>query len=99
MTNEYDMGILNPPNTGDPVEQVWMFVSRDLVGKENVIGSLMGSLGTQPLVTGNWKTLQIFLPFARQIERQMAGTGKTIHLLTFSNRKEVIGWLDGVEQP
>jgi hypothetical protein len=41
-----DTIVLTPPNTTPPVERVWMFVSRDAAGQENVCGFLMGALGT-----------------------------------------------------
>jgi hypothetical protein len=31
--------IQNPPNTAPPVERVWMFISRDAEGRENVCGA------------------------------------------------------------
>lgn len=48
-----DTLVITPPNDAPPVECVWMFVSRDKEGRENVCGSLMGDLGVQPLMTGN----------------------------------------------
>jgi hypothetical protein len=84
--------LLTPPNTAPPVERVWMFVSRDAVGQENVCGSLFGELGTQPLMTGNAKILEMMKPHARAIAEQCKGTDRTIHLLSFTNREEIGDW-------
>lgn len=83
--------ILTPPNDGDPVERVWMFVSRDKQGRENVCGSLMGALGIQPLMTGNPKTLEVMKAAARALADATEGTGRTVHLLSFAGREEVEG--------
>lgn len=83
--------VLTPPNTAPPVERVWMFVSRDEEGRENVCGSLIGSLGTQPLMTGNPRVLELMKPFARELE-EACPAGRTIHLLCFTNREELEDW-------
>lgn len=83
----------NPPNTAPPVEKVWMFVSRDAEGHEHVCGAEIGSLGLQPMVTGNERMLEkVFKPIAARTLASMEGTGKTLHLLEFTSRKEVIDW-------
>jgi len=87
-----DVILLTPPNTAPPVERVWMFVSRDIEGRENVCGSVIGELGTQPLITGNPRMLELFKPVAAEMARQTAGTGRTIHLLSFTGREEIEGW-------
>lgn len=87
-----DVIVLTPANDAPPVERVWMFVSRDAEGRENVCGSVMGPLGTQPLMTGNPRVLEKMKTFAAEISRQLEGTGRTIHLLSFSNREEIEGW-------
>ena len=87
-----DMLVLTPPNDAPPVERVWMFVSRDEQGRENVCGCIMGELGTQAMMTGNPRVLEIMKPFARRLARQAARSGKTIHLLSFTTREEVEGW-------
>jgi hypothetical protein len=87
-----DVMILTPANTAPPVKRVWMFVSRDAEGRENVCGSLMGELGIQPLMTGNPRLLKKFMPVARELARQCAGTERTIELLVFTCRKEVVDW-------
>lgn len=87
-----DTVILTPANDAPPIECVWMFVSRDEQGRENVCGSLMGYLGTQPLMTGNPRILEKFKPVARKIAASAERSGRTIHLLRFTNREEVEGW-------
>lgn len=85
--------VIVPPNTAPPVERVWMFVSRDEAGRENVCGVLMGPLlGSQPLMTGNPKVLELMKPIARKLADEAAGSGRTIHLLSFNNREELEGW-------
>jgi hypothetical protein len=84
-----DTVLMNPPNTGASVERVWMFVSRDELGKENVCGFIT-ALGATPMITGNPDKLENFKILAREIAA--TATGKTIHLLTFSNREELEGW-------
>lgn len=84
--------ILRQPNDAPPVDRVWMFVSRDSAGRENVIGSLIGYLGTQPLMTGNLKTLELMKPLAAAVAKQCEGSGQSIHLLCFTTREEVQGW-------
>jgi hypothetical protein len=87
-----DTIVLTPPNTAPPVERVWMFVSRDEEGRENVCGSLMGALDSQPLMTGNPRVLELMKPFAQELAEACAGTGRTIHLLCFTNREELEDW-------
>jgi hypothetical protein len=82
--------ILNPPNTGERVERVWMFVSRDAEGKENVCGAMLGVMGWQPFITGNPHILELMKAPARKLAK--SETGKTIHLLSFGVREEVEGW-------
>jgi hypothetical protein len=84
--------VLTPPNDAPPVDRVWMFVSRDAAGQENVCGMLMGPLGSQPLMTGNPRVLELMKPAARMLEEASAGTGRTIHLLCFTQREEMEGW-------
>lgn len=84
--------IVVPPNTEPPVQRVWMFVSRDEAGRENVCGVLMGSLGSQPLMTGNPRVLEMMKPAARMLAKESVGTGRTIHLLSFTNREELEDW-------
>jgi hypothetical protein len=81
-----------PPNTGDRMEKVWVFISRDAEGRENVCGSLMGPMGAQPLMTGNPKILELMKPIARDMALANEHTGRTIHLICFSNREEIVGW-------
>jgi hypothetical protein len=85
--------VLIPPNDAPPVECVWMFVSRDAAGNENVCGTLMGPLGSQPLMTGNSRVLELMKPSARLLAGACTGTGRTIHLLCFTHREEIEGWL------
>lgn len=81
----------NPPNNAPPVERVWMFVSRDAEGMENVCGANMGAvLGWQPLITGNPKIHELHKVLARKFAG--AVTDKTIHLLVFTKREEIEGW-------
>lgn len=87
-----DTLLLTPPNNGPEVKRVWMFVSRDKDGRENVCGSLMGSLGTQPLMTGNPRVLAKMIPVAQEIARMCEGTDRTTELLVFTCRKEVMDW-------
>lgn len=83
----------NPPNTAPPVEKVWMFVSRDAEGHEHVCGAEIGFMGMQPLITGNEHMLEkVYKPLAVRTLPFMESTGKTLHLLEFSNRKEVTDW-------
>jgi hypothetical protein len=82
--------IENPPNTAPPPDRVWMFVSRAAEGRENVCGGLMWELGWQPMITGNPKVHEIHKAFARRMAD--ADTGKTIHLLVFTNRTEIESW-------
>lgn len=84
--------VLTPPNDAPAVKRVWMFVSRDKEGRENVCGSLMGELGIQPLMTGNPKILRMMMPAAHALARECAGTDRTIELLCFTCRKEVMDW-------
>jgi hypothetical protein len=86
------MILLSAPNDGPVIERVWMFVSRDKDGNENVMGSLMGRLGTQPLITGNPRILDLMKPLAAEAAQKCEGTGQTVHLISFSNRDEVEGW-------
>ncbi len=92
MTN--DPIVVTPPNDGDGYNQVWAFISRDQDGKENVCGSLMGELGTQPMMTGNPKVLKLMTPMAQAMARQLKTSGSklTIHLVRFSKREEIEGW-------
>lgn len=87
-----DTLVITPPNDAPPVECVWMFVSRDKEGRENVCGSLMGDLGVQPLMTGNRRIFQMFKPLARQLAAEAESCGRTIHLVRFTNREEVEEW-------
>ena len=82
--------IHNPPNNAPPVERVWMFVSRDAEGRENVCGALIGEIGWQPLITGNPKVHELHKAFARRFGE--AAPDKTIHLLVFTKREEIEGW-------
>lgn len=84
-----DTVVMNPPNTCDPVERVWMFVSRDKLGKENACG-FVSALGPTPMITGNPAVLESFKILAREIAS--VDSGKTIHLLSFTNREELEGW-------
>ncbi|MEK6397959.1 MAG: hypothetical protein V4734_07725 [Terriglobus sp.] len=84
--------VVDEPNTAPPVEHVWMFISRDRNGNENVCGSVIGELGTQPLMTGNPEILALMKPYAQRIREALKGTGKTIHLLEFTQRTEVEEW-------
>ena len=89
-----DPAILTPPNDGQGYDQVWAFISRDQDGKENVCGSLMGELGTQPLMTGNPRVLELMKPMARAMARQLQANGSnlTIHLVKFTTREEIEDW-------
>jgi hypothetical protein len=87
-----DTIVLTPPNTAPPVERVWMFVSRDEEGRENVCGVLMGPLGQQPLMTINPRVFELMKVAARELEEACQGTGRTIHLLCFTNREELEDW-------
>jgi hypothetical protein len=89
-----DSVVLKPPNDGPPMERVWAFVSRDAQGHENVCGVVLGPTGAQPLITGNPRVLEQFKGIAREIALATSNTndGRTIHLLSFSNREEVEGW-------
>ncbi len=80
-----------PPNTGPPMKEVWVFVSRDKDGKENAIGCVMGPLGATPMITGNSDTLKIFKRLARETQLACEGV-QTIHLLRFTNREEIEEW-------
>lgn len=87
--------VLRPPNDGPPMERVWAFVSRDAAGHENVCGVVMGPMGQQPLITGNPRVLEQFKEIAREIAKATAAEvddGRTVHLLSFSNREEIEGW-------
>lgn len=85
--------IENPPNTAPPVEKIWMFVSRDAQGHEHVCGAEIGGVGIQPMITGNERTLaRVFMPMALKTLPLMELTGKTLHLLEFTNRKEITDW-------
>lgn len=87
-----DMAVIAEKNNAPPVERVWMFVSRDAQGRENVCGSLMGELGVQPLMTGNPRILEIMKPLAARAASLCEGSGQTLHLLCFTQREEVEGW-------
>lgn len=87
-----DAIVLTPPNDAPPVKRVWMFVSRDKEGRENVCGSLMGELGIQPLMTGNKRVLKLMMPGALALAKECQGTDRTIELLVFTCRKEVVDW-------
>jgi hypothetical protein len=87
-----DTIVLTPPNDLPVAERVWMFVSRDKQGRENVCGSLMGELGIQPLMTDSPRVLKLMMPWARRLAAECAGTDRTIHLLSFSHREEIEGW-------
>lgn len=85
--------VLSPENTAPPVERVWMFVSRDESGRENVCGCVMGELGWQPMITGNPKVFEIFQRLVKELALEScAPGGKTIHLLSFTHREEIEGW-------
>lgn len=84
--------VLHVANTAPPVREVWMFVSRDRDGQENTLGSVIGALGTQPLITGNPRVLEIFKAAAVRVREEMKKhpeAGQTIHLLRFTQREEV----------
>lgn len=79
----------NPENTGPQMEQVWVFITRDKEGHENVIG--IERIG--PFITGNPRTFELMKEAVRQhILPHVAETGKTVHLLTFGGRSEILGW-------
>jgi hypothetical protein len=82
----------NPPNTGQPVERVWMFVSRDVDGRENVCGALIGEIGMQPLITANPRIHGMHRALAAHLRAAEPETGKTIHLLVFTHREEIEEW-------
>jgi hypothetical protein len=91
MPKDDEIIVATPPNDGPPVDCVWMFVSRDEQGRENVCGSLMGYLGTQPMITGNPRTLELMTTLAREMRKQLP-PDRTMHLLKFTNREEVENW-------
>lgn len=80
------------PNTGPPVTQVWAFVSRDAEGRENVIASVLGSLGSTPMMTGNPKTFELFKQLVADVRKDLEAGGQTIHLLHFTGRTEITEW-------
>jgi hypothetical protein len=80
------------PNDGPPIREVWAFVTRDTAGRENVIASILGILGSTPLITGNARTFEIFKRLAVEVRTELAGTDQTVHLLHFSNREEIEKW-------
>lgn len=92
MTKPNTPSIIVPPNTGPPIEKVWMFISRDKEGHENVCGGYMGALGTQPMITGNPRVLEIMRPIAAFLAEESEPLGRTIHLLEFTNRQEITEW-------
>lgn len=89
---DHDTVVLIPANDGPPMERVWAFVSRDTEGHENVCGIVMHPLGTQPMITGNPRVLEIMKGIARDIANDSKMTDRTIHLLSFTQREEVEGW-------
>src|SRR6266702_4610530 len=82
--------VITPPNTRPPIEKVWVFISRDAEGREAVCGSIVGALGMQPLMTSNPDLMPHFLQAARIL--QQSNTERTIHLVDFSRRREIVEW-------
>ena len=87
-----DVFVETPANTAPPVEAVWMIVSRDQEGRENVCGSLLGPLGFTPFMTGNPAILERFRALIPNLARTAAQEGRTIHLLRFGQREEIESW-------
>jgi hypothetical protein len=87
-----DVIVETPPNDAPAMDEVWVWVSRDKEGRENVCGSLIGSIGTQPLMTGNPRIFELMRPLAQELRAHAEATGRTIHLLRFSARQEIPEW-------
>lgn len=84
--------VFHIPNDGPAIREIWAFVSRDSVGRENVIAGTLPIIGMTPLMTGNPKTFEIYKRIVRDALEQLEAGGQTIHLLRFTERQEVEPW-------
>jgi hypothetical protein len=81
--------VLNPPNSGPRMREVWAFVSRDALGRENVLGANFGGGEMVALMTGNPRMFEIFARYVLEFQVLLEAGDKTIHLLHFTNREEI----------
>ena len=83
--------IISNLNTAPAMTDVWVFVSRDKDGQENVVGSTFAAMGQQPMMTGNPKILKLFKKHMEEARDQLkkSKADQSIHLLHFSNREEI----------
>jgi hypothetical protein len=87
------INVIQTPNDGPPLQEVWAFIARDAEGRENTLGGfIFPSTTPLQLMTGNPKTFQLFKTYALEARRYLEGTGKTIHLLHFTTRTEIEEW-------
>jgi hypothetical protein len=89
--------IYSPPNELLHIDDLWLFVSIDDKGNEGVCAAPLAGPGSLvPLVAADEARLKSLLPVARQIAR---GSGKTVKLIKFSTRSEIMAIApDGMTQ-
>jgi hypothetical protein len=80
--------VLQLPNTQGEIRECWAFVSRDSDGKEGVVGSIVGTLGMQPLMSSSWARIESFMPYAHKIREMSPFEVKLVKFIKY----EEVDW-------
>ena len=72
--------LIHDPGNETTIEHVYVYLSIDAEGRNGIVATSMGPLGSTPMVTGSPRVAELMKPMAEQVARL---TGKTVALFSF----------------
>lgn len=79
--------IVDDPKNAEPITALWAYISVDRDGNEGICAAGIAGFGMTQLIFGYERVARKFLPFAEDAANQ---TGKTVKLMKFTAREEVL---------